>query len=54
MNGFGKMIHAEGEVYEGNWVNGKSNGEGTYTQSNGTLYKGSWNNDQPNGFGIEV
>ena len=31
----GKLIHADGGIYEGEWVNDKTNGVGTYLQFNG-------------------
>ena len=34
-NGYGKLIHEDGDIYEGDWVNDKANGFGVYTHSNG-------------------
>lgn len=30
-NGKGKLIHADGDIYEGDWVDDKANGNGVYT-----------------------
>ena len=35
-DGFGKLIHADGDVYEGEWKDDKANGEGVYIHANGT------------------
>lgn len=48
-NGFGKLIHADGDIYEGNWMNDKANGEGVYLHSNGAKYVGKWKDDKQNG-----
>ena len=37
-NGFGKLFHADGDVYEGEWKDDKANGKGTYTHANGARY----------------
>jgi hypothetical protein len=37
-NGFGKLFHADGDIYEGEWKDDKANGNGTYTHSNGARY----------------
>ena len=29
--GNGKLIHADGDIYEGEWKNDKANGNGVYT-----------------------
>jgi len=45
MNGYGRMIYVDGESYEGNWVDGKRNGEGIIYYPDGTFYRGEnfWN-----------
>lgn len=48
-NGLGKLIHADGDIYEGNWLNDKANGEGVYLHSNGAKYVGQWKDDKQNG-----
>jgi len=39
-NGRGKLIHNDGDVYEGEWVNDKAEGRGVYLHSNGAKYDG--------------
>ena len=39
-NGYGKLIHADGDVYEGNWVDDKTEGEGVYSHIDGATYIG--------------
>ena len=51
MHGKGKMIYTNGDIYEGEWKNGKRNGDGTMTYQNKTSYVGRWANDQINGYG---
>ena len=37
-NGHGKLLHADGDVYEGDWVNDKAEGRGDYKHANGAYY----------------
>lgn len=39
-HGKGKFIHADGDIYEGDWGNDKANGYGIYKHMNGAQYKG--------------
>jgi hypothetical protein len=39
-NGRGKLIHADGDVYDGEWRNDKAEGQGTYSHTNGAYYEG--------------
>jgi hypothetical protein len=50
-NGIGQMIYTNGDVYEGNWSNGKCHGEGKMTFSNGDIYKGNWHVGKRDGIG---
>lgn len=34
------MVHADGDVYDGEWKNDKANGKGTYVHVNGAKYEG--------------
>ena len=34
-NGKGRLIHADGDVYEGDWVDDKAHGKGCYTHYDG-------------------
>lgn len=40
------MIHADGDVYEGDWEDDKANGYGVYLHVNGARYEGNWKNDK--------
>jgi hypothetical protein len=42
---------AGGDVYEGEWMNGKRNGKGTYTSDNGDVLEGEWKDDKKHGKG---
>jgi hypothetical protein len=50
-NGFGVGVYANGNIYEGKWMNGKKHGEGIYSFSDGELYEGMFSEDKRNGFG---
>ena len=50
-HGFGKMIYADGNIYEGNWLNGKRSEKGRLTLTTGTIYEGEWADDKRNGHG---
>ena len=39
-NGYGRLIHSDGDVYEGEWNNDKAEGNGTYYHSDGAKYIG--------------
>jgi hypothetical protein len=39
-------VHADGDVYEGEWVNDKADGKGTYSHANGAYYEGNWLDDK--------
>ena len=39
-NGKGKLIHGDGDIYEGDWIDDKANGYGVYLHSNGAVYEG--------------
>ena len=47
-------MHADGDVYDGEWKNDKANGKGTYVHVNGSKYEGDvnqyfyfkWENDK--------
>ena len=45
------MTYKNGDVYEGEWKNGKKHGYGIITYSNGTEYEGEWKNGKMNGQG---
>jgi len=45
-NGYGRFILADGDVFQGNWVDDKAHGNGNYYYAEGATYKGSWNEDK--------
>lgn len=52
MTGHGVFCDEEGNVYEGDFLNGKFNGYGQLTYSNGDIYIGSMNKGKKEGKGI--
>lgn len=44
-NGQGRLIHDDGDVYEGNWLNDKAHGRGIYLHKDGSTYTGEWYED---------
>lgn len=36
----GKLIHADGDIYDGDWLDDAANGLGTYIHLNGAKYSG--------------
>jgi hypothetical protein len=45
-NGRGRLIHADGDVYVGDWLNDKAHGFGEYTHMDSSYYKGQWVDDK--------
>ena len=52
-SGRGKLYHASGDLYEGEFVNDMAQGFGIYKHANGSKYVGYWNQDKQHGFGKE-
>lgn len=50
-HGFGTYISGRGDRYEGNWVDGRKQGEGKQEWSSGEKYVGSWSDNKPHGKG---
>ena len=50
----GRLVHANGDVYEGEFLNNKANGYGEYKHADGSLYQGYWINNLQNGHGKET
>ena len=41
-NGKGRLIHSDGDVYEGFWKDDKAHGYGVYNHLDGARYEGNW------------
>ncbi len=54
INGYGVYQWADGQRYEGSFLNGKFEGEGTYYWANGNKHAGLWNVGQRHGKGIHT
>ena len=46
MHGQGTYTHANGNLYVGEYKNGKRHGTGTLTYSDGKIMSGIWKNDE--------
>jgi hypothetical protein len=44
--GYGRLLHADGDVYIGEWLNDKAKGKGEYFHVNGAKYIGEWKDDK--------
>jgi len=40
------LIHADGDVYEGDWLDDKAHGYGIYCHLDGAKYEGYWEEDK--------
>lgn len=47
----GKLIHTDGDMYFGEWLDDKAFGIGTYFHSGGAKYEGEWKEDKQEGLG---
>ena len=50
------MLYANGDIYEGDWVNGRRAGQGSFkwfAPGRSGVYEGQWRNDRRNGYGRE-
>lgn len=50
-DGVGEYRYADGDVYDGEWVDGKREGIGTYTEPEGDVYIGEWVDGETSGLG---
>ena len=41
-NGIGRLIHSDGDLYEGQWKDDKADGKGKYIHADGSIYEGDW------------
>jgi hypothetical protein len=50
-HGHGKLILADGAIYDGDWIDDKRTGKGKYTWANGDFYEGDFKDDKQTGKG---
>ncbi len=53
-HGQGTYKYTNGNVYEGEWVDGRKSGQGTQTWANGEKYTGAWSNNREHGQGTKT
>jgi hypothetical protein len=46
MHGHGVYKYANGDIYEGGWIDSIKEGHGTYCYSKGNIVKGIWKGDK--------
>ena len=54
MAGTGKLVWENGDVYEGEFENGKYNGYGTMKYEDGSIASGNWQKGRKHGFFTET
>jgi hypothetical protein len=52
-HGKGRMTHSNGDIYQGEWQDGKACGNGVFIDQQGSMYEGQWKNDAYHGKGTE-
>lgn len=50
-DGRGKLVLANGDIYDGHWSEGKKEGHGIYIYASGIKYNGTWHSDKMDGYG---
>jgi hypothetical protein len=50
-NGYGIYKYDNGDIYEGDFVEGLREGQGEYLYNDGSVYRGSWKEDKKHGSG---
>ena len=53
LDGFGKVYMNEWLTYEGEWVNGRAQGQGIGIDAFGNKYLGRFKDDMKHGYGVE-
>ena len=53
MDGKGKLINSEGDVYVGEWVDGLMHGKFSVTLNSGNLFEGEFQRGQQTGYGVK-
>lgn len=51
-NGYYSVSYSDGSHYEGNYVDGKRQGQGKYTFASGECYDGMWSQGKRHGYGV--
>ena len=51
MSGYGRLIFASGNIYEGEFLNNQRHGTGTFTELSDKRYEGQFENNKYHGFG---
>jgi len=41
-HGKGRITHKNGDIYHGEWKEGKAHGHGIFIDQNGSMYDGQW------------
>jgi hypothetical protein len=54
MHGRGKLVWADGKMYEGEYRDDKKEGQGTFTWADGRKYIGGWKDGKQHGIGEYV
>ncbi|RQX67607.1 MORN repeat-containing protein [Toxoplasma gondii CAST] len=50
--GYGRLVYANGDVYEGEFSNSVRHGQGIYSGADGLRYEGDWQRDRRHGCGV--
>eukprot|EP00824_Muranothrix_gubernata_P014838 TRINITY_DN30768_c0_g1_i2.p1 TRINITY_DN30768_c0_g1~~TRINITY_DN30768_c0_g1_i2.p1 ORF type:complete len:208 (+),score=44.94 TRINITY_DN30768_c0_g1_i2:76-624(+) len=53
-HGHGIMVYGNGDVYEGEWKEGRYHGHGTYSYGRGGMFDGEWARGRKSGHGKET
>lgn len=48
------MTYSNGDIYFGDWKDGKADGEGIFAKVDGQFYQGGWKQDKQHGKGEEI
>ena len=49
------MTYANGDIYQGDWLDGKAHGNGVFVNKGAaSMYEGQWEQDKQHGQGVET